>query len=686
MWLGCCEQALLVGAPTVLIMTTKSLQRRTRYAPTGELKKRGTRPLGETGLLRDQQPTEHLFAQVDKLLIETEVLSARFAAISDVAVAVNRSLHINDILDVIVEKARYALGFDFCAIGMLDAACEEYTIRTLVWPEGQDSSLDSQVFRAQEGLPGSVMSSGRPLMVQNLTERPLKVRPARFTGMLHPALEGRLAAAGLRSVLVLPLIATGRIMGCLSFAKSEADYYNQDDMQLAYLFSMLLATALQNSRVYESEERRSHQLELLSEIGHTATSILDTGILLAKIPPLVQTHFGYEVVKIGLIDKDEVVFAASAQYITGCPHPPAVHLKVSNNGMPTGIIGLATYTGQMVLIPNIYSDDRWSDVTDSLSGPHVRSVLIIPMSARDRVLGVLHFESDKTDAFSPADIAILQSLGNQLGVALDNARLYQQLNELFHGYIAPQVATSLLDNPPNAKLGAQKRDVTVLFADVHGFTGLSEQLPPEDLLELLTACLGVATDAILEQGGTIDKYMGDAVMALFNAPQHQPDHAWCAVKAAVSMQRKLQKLTAEWEHKIIFSIGLSTGEAVVGNIGSNSLRNYTAIGDTVNLAKRIQESAAPGQILVSQNTYALAIITAPAGDGSGDEDNMVMSRLASISIKGRKKPATVYEVNPYGSAPIVPPSQPLTQRSKIIPASTKAIAPPKRKADVLASR
>src|SRR6266508_3288672 len=128
-------------------MTTKSL-RRTRYAPTGELKKRGTRPLGETGLLGDQQPIEQLLAQVEKLLTETEVLSARFAAISDVAVAVNISLHINDILDVMVEKARHALGFDYCAIGLLDAAGEEYTIRSLVWPG--PSSPESQSYKAKE--------------------------------------------------------------------------------------------------------------------------------------------------------------------------------------------------------------------------------------------------------------------------------------------------------------------------------------------------------------------------------------------------------------------------------------------------------------------------------------------------------------------------------------------------------
>jgi class 3 adenylate cyclase len=299
----------------------------------------------------------------------------------------------------------------------------------------------------------------------------------------------------------------------------------------------------------------------------------------------------------------------------------------------------------MAHVPNAFEDDRWADVSGSVSGPHIRSVLVIPMSARNHVLGVLHFESEQTDAFSAADISILQSLANQLGVALDNARLYQQLNDLFHGYIAPQVASTLLDNPSNAQLGGQRRDVTVLFADLDGFTGLSEQVPAEQLLELLNACLGVATEAILQYGGTIDKYMGDAVMALFNAPQDQPDHAWRAVKAAIAMQRKLRLVSKGWKHKMRFSIGINTGEAVVGNIGSASLRNYTAIGDSVNLAKRIQETAAPGQILISQQTHALA--TATANSKGKEEEKIISDRVGTASVKGRSQPAEIYEIYPY---------------------------------------
>src|SRR5438874_4446045 len=120
-------------------MTSKTL-RRTRYIPTGELRKRGTRPLGDTGLLRDHQTPEQLLGQVDKLLTESELLAVRFAAISDLSVAINTSLRPDDILDVIVSKARHALGFDYCSIGMLNEGGGAYMLRPLVWPIGTAES------------------------------------------------------------------------------------------------------------------------------------------------------------------------------------------------------------------------------------------------------------------------------------------------------------------------------------------------------------------------------------------------------------------------------------------------------------------------------------------------------------------------------------------------------------------
>lgn len=627
-------------------MSTRTL-RRFHPGSTAELPNQQTRPLGDTGLLISDQPAEQLLVQVNKLLAASDNLTARFDAVSDVAIAVNSSLRPDDIVSVIVDKAQASLGFDYCGLALLPQSEDhkEYVLKPLVWPSGSESP-GPQTFDQSDGLPATVLSSGKPLTVMDLGARPLKMRPPQVLALVHPGLEGRLSSAGVRSLLLLPLKANRRILGYLAFGKREPDYYSPDDLQLAYLFSSMLATALHNSRLFDAEVRRAHQLQMLNEIGQTATSILDSSTLLSKVPALVRGAFGYDAAKIGLLEGDEIVYAPNAQSIHGLSHPQELRLKVPANGTAQGIVALAAYTGQMVHVPNVLEDPRWSDILASLSSPHMRSVLVIPVQARDKVQGVLHFESKRIGAFSQADVSILRSLANQLGVALDNARLYSQLNELFHGYLAPQVASTLLDDPQNAQLGGQRRDVTVLFADLSGFTGLSERIPPEELLELLNACLGVATDAILEYGGTIDKYMGDAVMALFNAPQDQPDHAWRAMRAAVAMQRGLCEHSRKWSHKLRLSIGINTGEAVVGNIGSPSLRNFTAIGDTVNLAKRIQELAGPDQILLSQSTYELALATAEAS-GTKDNDSIVSYRIGTTHLKGRSKPAVLYELNPY---------------------------------------
>jgi GAF domain-containing protein len=164
-------------------------------------------------------------------------------------------------------------------------------------------------------LPRFVLRNGKPLILIDLAEHPVRVRPTQLTGELPPRMGGSLLAAGVRSLMILPLNSGGRVLGYLSFGKTTPRYYNQDDLQLAYLFSTLLATALNNSRLYDAEVHRARQLQMLSEIGQTATSILESETLLSRVSPLVRVHFGYDVAKIGLLQGDEVVYAAAA-------HPP----------------------------------------------------------------------------------------------------------------------------------------------------------------------------------------------------------------------------------------------------------------------------------------------------------------------------------------------------------------------------
>ncbi len=180
------------------------------------------------------------------------------------------------------------------------------------------------------------------------------------------------------------------------------------------------------------------------------------------------------------------------------------------------------------------------------------------------------------------------------------------IRQTFGRVVAPRVRDRLLANPANLQMDGAQQLVTILFADLGGFTSFSEKHAPEQVFGVLNQYLSLAAQAILEQEGTLDKFMGDAVMAMWNSPDPQPDHALRAVRAAQKIIERTTALHAEFDdpgHHLFFRIGVTTGRVMVGNVGTDELFNYTAIGDTVNLAFRLQSSARSGQVLLEKSTY-----------------------------------------------------------------------------------
>ena len=207
--------------------------------------------------------------------------------------------------------------------------------------------------------------------------------------------------------------------------------------------------------------------------------------------------------------------------------------------------------------------------------------------------------------------------------------LEEQTRDMLERYLPTQVAQYLIDNPARANLGGERREVSILFADLRGFTALAEKMSPESLIDVVNDYLALATDNIIAHGGVLDKFMGDAVMALYNSPLDQPDHALRAVRTAFALRESFGRRRTE--PVLHCGFGISTGEVVVGNIGSEALMNYTAVGDAVNLAFRLQEQAQAEQILMSRATYEQV-------------KNSVEARsLGRMRIKRRAEDAEVYE-------------------------------------------
>jgi class 3 adenylate cyclase len=198
------------------------------------------------------------------------------------------------------------------------------------------------------------------------------------------------------------------------------------------------------------------------------------------------------------------------------------------------------------------------------------------------------------------------------------------------------VSPAMLDqiNPDSLQIGGQQRDITVLFADIRGFTSFSEINSPEELVAVLNRYLAAGADAVLAQEGTVDKFLGDAVMAWFNAPLPQPDHTLRAVRAALDLRSAVKKLYTELppEAHLSFGVGIHYGEAVLGWIGTEKRLEYTAIGDSVNTAKRIQENAARNQILISKEAYERV------------KEVVQANPFTPLHVKGKSGPVEVYEV------------------------------------------
>lgn len=212
------------------------------------------------------------------------------------------------------------------------------------------------------------------------------------------------------------------------------------------------------------------------------------------------------------------------------------------------------------------------------------------------------------------------------------------LKKAFSQYVSPDLVAEIIKNPDKLKLGGEKKVITVLFSDIRGFTTISEKLAPDELVKLLNAYLCPMTNIVQEERGLLDKYIGDAIMAIFNAPLNLPDHALRACTAAQWMLPKLAELNAEWEAKgyprIDIGVGINTGEAVVGNMGGELRFDYTGIGDTVNLASRLEalNKLYGTKIIVSSFTYELV------------KEAFVFREIDLVAVKGKAKPVGLYEL------------------------------------------
>ena len=254
------------------------------------------------------------------------------------------------------------------------------------------------------------------------------------------------------------------------------------------------------------------------------------------------------------------------------------------------------------------------------------------------IVGFIGLDQGTWLPIAPVLLAIVVPMGGELVLRATTAEeSRQQIREAFQFYLSPTVVEELVNDPDKLRLGGSRREVSAFFSDIAGFTTISEQLDPADLTALLNEYLGAMTEIVLEEGGTVDKYIGDAIVAMFGAPLDQPDHAVRAVRSALRCSRRLDELRPTWVARgwpeVHARIGVNSGVALVGNMGSSKRFDYTMLGDTVNLAARLEgaNKAYGTKLMIGATTAELA------------RESIALRELDLVRVKGKQHGVAIFE-------------------------------------------
>ncbi|MGD8455972.1 MAG: adenylate/guanylate cyclase domain-containing protein [Anaerolineales bacterium] len=497
-------------------------------------------------------------------------------ALADIGRVINSSLDLNEVLRIVMDTIVRLTGAErgFLMLRDKDGKLTIHLARN--W---EQESLSPPEFEISRTIVDRVTSEGQPVLTTNAQEDP------RFVG------QESVVAYNLRSILCVPLKLKDELTGVIyADNRVRTGLFTEADRDLLNAFANQAAVAIENARLFESVRRTLAEVTELKNLMDNVFSSIASGVITADLEE-----------KITLINK-------AAESILGRSSGNLVGQAISDCLPPVGSeicqhVDAVSRTDQPVIgleINTTLPDRGQVDLRFNLS----------PLKdARQNTQGVAIVVDDLTE----------------------QKRLEAQ-RSLFEKMVSPRVIDQL--DPNKISLGGKHAEITTLFADIRGFTTYSEMLSPEDLVSVLNRYLKASADAVLEQEGTIDKFMGDGMMAWFNAPIPQKDHTLRAVRAALKIRDSISYLHKELpkEAHLSFGVGIHFGDAVLGLVGTEQRVDYTAIGDSINTAKRIQENSEAGQILISEDAYKKV------------SKRIQTNPVDPIRAKGKREPLKVYEV------------------------------------------
>ena len=398
----------------------------------------------------------------------------------------------------------------------------------------------------------------------------------------------------------------------------------------------------QQTRIQEalaSLERMNKVLFILYEISRQLQSIQDFNELLIKIMDLIfqviDADYGF-VVLTGDKGKDDLA-------------PVVVKYKDDKVKAKGELKASRTIINRVVrdkvaLLTTNAMDDSRLDHAQSVVMQQIRSAMCVPLWKKDKIIGVIQLDSIRPDnQFTEDDLELLKAIGCQMAMVIEQASLNEQIREeerlrnRLERFHSPQVVKVILRGGKRAKediMEPKELIATIIFADIIGFTRMSEKMPPREVNLMLNQFFSHMTDIIFKHDGTLDKYIGDCLMAVFGAPMEKKGDVERAIQAAKEMKQELTKMMAniEDDRRFAIRIGINTGRVVAGNIGSPNRMEYTVIGDPVNIASRLESIARANQILIGEETYKLV------------RGKFRTKKVGPKKVKGKAKEVMVYEV------------------------------------------
>ena len=519
---------------------------------------------------------ENSLSLISETLIPFEQRYSHLRALAGIGEVVNSTLEVDEVLqivmDTIVRLTEAERGFL-----MLRDERGEMSIRIARnWEQESINQSESSISRT---VVQRVIDEGEAVLTTNAREDP------RFGG------QESIIAFNLRSILCVPLKVKAELIGVIyTDNRIRTGIFSESDRDLLLGFADQAAVSIENARLFSSLKRTLEEVTELKNLMDDVFASIVSGVITADVQDQITLcnraaasilgHTSAEIVG----QKIEEIIPSFAKDIL--PHldsvrkseQPVVGLELSNNLPERGFV-----------------DWRFNLSPLKDAGQKMQGVAIVLDDMTER---------KKLEA---------------------QRRLLQRM-------VSPAVLDQI--DPNSLQIGGKKQDITILFADVRGFTAYSEQHTPEDLVAVLNRYLAGAAEAVLANEGTVDKFLGDAVMAWFNAPLPQPDHTLRAVRTALGIRDAVAALHKELppEAHLDFGVGIHYGDAVLGWIGTEKRLEYTAISDSVNTTKRIQENCARNQILISRDAYERV------------KDQIEAKPFVPLSVKGKTHPLEVYEV------------------------------------------